>query len=300
MAAYIWWGACIFYFKALENVLPAEVLCHRIFWSAVLLVIILLFQRNIGKTIAVMRNYKNILLLLASAALIAINWFTYIWAIDHNQILQTSLGYFINPLVNVFLGYVFLKERLSRLQKTSVLLAFCGVIIMGLYHLEFPTIALVLAFTFGAYGLLRKMVPVDSISGLTFETCIISPFALAYLFYLNRIDTLSFFHSDMLASILLASAGLISALPLIWFVKATRILTYATIGILMYTWPTMAFFIAIFIFREPFGVVQLIGFTFIWASLGLYSWHLIREEKRHRSDSPTNLINYIESQKESI
>jgi chloramphenicol-sensitive protein RarD len=224
---------------------------------------------------------------MASAALISINWFTYIWAIDHNQILQTSLGYFINPLVNVFLGYIFLKEKLSTLQWVSILLAFCGVIIMGLYFFEIPTIALILAFTFGAYGLLRKIVPVDSISGLAMETCLISPFVIAYLFYLNNMNTLSFIDTDIFTNILLVSAGIISALPLIWFVRATRILTYATIGIMMYTWPTIAFFIAIFIFREPFGLVQLIGFIFIWVSLGLYSWHLI---KRGKTESLGNAL----------
>jgi chloramphenicol-sensitive protein RarD len=261
-------------------VLPTEVLSHRIFWSATVLILILTFQGNIGRAIAAVQNFRYLLLLSASAVLITINWLTYIWAIDHEMLLQTSLGYFINPLVNVFLGYVFLKEKLSGLKWASILLALCGVLIMGLYFFEIPTVALILAFTFGAYGLLRKIVPVDSISGLALETCLISPFALAYFVYLDHTNALSFLHSDILTNFLLASAGLISALPLIWFVKATRILTYATIGILMYVWPTMAFFIAIFIFGEPFHVVQLIGFIFIWVSLGLYTWQLIIEERQ--------------------
>ncbi len=287
LAAYIWWGACIFYFKALEHVLPAEVLSHRIFWSAVLLVIILLSRRHIGRTIKILRNRKNFLLLTGSATLIGINWFTYIWAIDHEQVLQTSLGYFINPLVNVFFGYLFLKERLSRVQKSSILLALCGVIIIGLYFFEIPSIALILAFTFGAYGLLRKIVAVDSISGLAMETCLLSPIALGYLFYLYYKGGLSFTHADILTNILLVSAGLISALPLIWFVRATRMLTYATMGILMYIWPTISFFLAIFVYKEPFGVIQLIGFIFIWSSLGLYSWQLIKTERQNQLKART-------------
>lgn len=282
LAAYIWWGACIFYFKALEHVLPAEVLSHRIFWSAVLLVIILISRRHIGWTITVLRNRRNFLLLTGSAALIGINWFTYIRAIDHEQVLQTSLGYFINPLVNVFLGYVFLRERLTKIQKLSIFLALVGVIIIGLYFFEIPSIALILAFTFGAYGLLRKISAVDSISGLAVETCLLSPIALGYLFYLYYKGGLSFTHSDILTNVLLASAGLISALPLIWFVRATHILTYATMGILMYIWPTISFFLAIFVYKEPFGAIQLIGFIFIWLSLGLYSWQLIKIERQNR------------------
>jgi chloramphenicol-sensitive protein RarD len=151
---------------------------------------------------------------------------------------------------------------------------------MGLYFQEIPAVALILAFTFGVYGLLRKTMPVDSISGLMLETSLIAPFALIYIIYLNYIGALSFLHTNTLTNILLASAGLISALPLIIFVKATRILTYATIGVLMYVWPTMVFIIAIFVFEEPFNLIQLIGFIFIWVSLGLYTWHLIIREKR--------------------
>jgi chloramphenicol-sensitive protein RarD len=202
--------------------------------------------------------------------LVATNWFIFIYAINTNRVLQASLGYFINPLVSVLLGVVFLRERLQALKIMAVLLAAIGTVNLALSYGKFPWISLVLAFSFGFYGLLRKMVRVESVNGLFIETSLIFPLAFCYLFFRGVKGDGAFGVIDWQTTLLLLLAGAITTFPLVWFTCATRRLQYATIGILQYLAPTLQFLLAVFYYKEPFSVTYIITFCFIWAGLGIF------------------------------
>ncbi len=271
IAAYITWGIAPVYFKAVSSVPPLEVLGHRIIWSIVLLTLISFFSRGWQKIFSALRSRQVIIILSATTVLVATNWFIFIWAITNNMVLQASLGYFINPLLSVFLGVVFLRERLNRWGILSVLLALAGVLYLIIRGGEVPYVALLLALTFGFYGLLRKIVKVDAVTGLTVETAILGPVALAYLVYLGYEGTGSFLAVSWKMTLLLVFAGVITTLPLIWFTKAARRLDLITVGFLQYIAPSLNFILAVFIFGEAFTIHHAIAFGCIWVALAIYS-----------------------------
>ena len=270
LSAFIWWGGCVFYFKAITHVSPEEIIAHRVVWSAFLLVGFLFFRGRLQLAIKSMMEPRKIRAIAITTVLISINWFTFIWAIGHDQVLQTSLGYYINPLFNVFLGFVFLRERFQALQLISIVLAVAGVAILWIDYGRVPVVALVLAVTFGFYGLVRKVTDIQGVVGLAGETVILTPIAVAYLFFLFNTESLSFIYTDRITDVLLLSAGIITALPLIWFVNAAQRLRLATIGLMQYIAPSMTFMFAVFVFHEPFGMVELSSFVLIWVALILY------------------------------
>jgi len=266
-AAFVFWGLTPFYFKALSTVLPMETVSHRIIWSTPTLALLLLIINRtfFGKFFNQIKNHGWVL--CASALLLTVNWLTYIYAVVTGRVLEASLGYFINPLVNVALAAVFLKEHLTRIQKTAVLLAAIAVTQEICRFGQFPTLALIMAGTFGTYGLIRKKANIGGSEGLFIETVILLPLAVAYLFYLNRQDSLAFMHQGFMISCLLFSAGLVTALPLVCFISASKKLSYSIIGMMQYIAPTLMGILGYCVYGEDFPPGRLITFSLVWFGL---------------------------------
>ncbi len=271
LTAYLIWGSFPVFFKALEGAAPLEIVCHRIFWSAVFLFILVTIRRQLKKVITTLRSRQTLLTLCGSTLLIATNWLVFIYAVQNGEVLQSSLGYFITPLLSILLGFIFLRERLNRWQLFSVLLALTGVLTLTFHHGQFPWIALILAASFGLYGLLRKVARVESMIGLTVETLLLGPFALAYIIYLTTQQNSSFLAGALHLDLLLPLSGAVTAVPLLLFVGAARRLQLASIGFMQYITPSLHFILAVGLYNEPFSRGHLISFLFIWAGLGVYS-----------------------------
>lgn len=271
LAAYLTWGSFPIFFKALDGAAPLEIVCHRIVWSVVFLFMLVSLRRQLGRVIVALRDRQNLLTLCGSTLLIATNWLVFIYAVQHGEVLQSSLGYFITPLLSVLLGFMFLRERLNRWQLFSVLLALLGVLNLAFHHSQFPWIALVLASSFGLYGLLRKVARVEAMVGLTVETLLLGPFALGYLVYLSMHQDNTFLAGTLRLDLLLPLSGVVTAIPLLLFVGAARRLQLATIGFLQYITPSLHFMLAVGMYNEPFSRGHLVSFLFIWAGLAIYS-----------------------------
>ena len=275
LTAYLIWGSFPVFFKALEGAAPLEIVCHRIFWSVVFLFILVACRRQLGQVGTTLKNRQVLLTLCGSTLLIATNWLVFIYAVQHGEVLQSSLGYFITPLLSILLGFIFLRERLNRWQMFSVLLALIGVLNLTLHHGQFPWIALILAASFGLYGLLRKVAQVEAMVGLTVETLLLGPFALAYIIYLATQQNGSFLTGTLRLDLLLPLSGVVTAIPLLLFVAAARRLQLATIGFLQYLTPSLHFLLAVGLYNEPFSHGHLISFLFIWMGLAIYSGNTI-------------------------
>jgi len=273
IGAYGFWGMVTpLYLKAVAAVPPLEVLSHRVLWSVVMLLVILGVMRGgLRRTTDALRDSSLWPALCASTVLISVNWLVYIWAVQTGQLVEASLGYFINPLVNVVLGYVFFGERLRPAQKVSVTLAAIGVAWMVVVVGRIPWLALALAFSFGFYGLLRKKSPVDSVNGLMIETVVLAPLALGWLAWKSAHGACAFVSGGWAERILLVLAGPVTALPLLFFASAARRLQLVSLGFLQYLAPTFQFLIAVFLFGEPFDSRRAVAFVFIWAALLIFS-----------------------------
>ncbi len=267
--AFVLWGFAPLYFKALPSVTPYEIVAHRVIWSVFTLAIILYWQDKnfIPKVIQGFKDHFRVLFL--AAILLTSNWLVFIYAISVGEILETSLGYYINPLLNVALGAVFLSEHLTRAQKFAVFLALVGVAQEIFRFGQLPFIALFLAISFGTYGLIRKKVDIGGTVGLLIETMLMSPFAIAYLVYLNFQGKLSFTHENLSIDILLLSAGLVTSLPLIFFIGASKKITYSTLGMFQYIGPTLMGVLGYFIYHEGFPPGRLMTFALVWLGLTL-------------------------------
>jgi chloramphenicol-sensitive protein RarD len=270
LSAYIFWGLHPIYWKLLQEVPSVEIVSHRIIWSFVFFVIIVSFRKEWKKLTRKIKDSKNKLIIFLPALLIGSNWALYIWAVNAGFIIETSLGYFICPLITVFLGVVFLHENLRRIQWIAVLIAGTGVLIMSFIYGQFPWISLYLAGTWGTYGLLRKKSPLSSVEGLTLETALLSVPAVIYLVYLTMSNTGSFF-IDLPTSLLLIGSGITSGLPLLVFIVGARMINLSLIGILQYIYPTLIFIVGAFIYGEPLSEAKMIGFMFIWSALIIYT-----------------------------
>jgi chloramphenicol-sensitive protein RarD len=279
LAAYLWWSGAIFWFKAVAHVPASGVVAHRVIWSSVLLIVLLAVTGRLSKAVQTLGNRRTIITLVASSCLIATSWYVFVWAVAHDRVLETSLAYYIAPLINVMLGRIFLRERLSATQIVSVLLALLGIIILGASYGQIPFVSLIMATAFGFYGLLRKKVPVDATTGLAIETMILTPAALTFILYLQHQGQLLFGHLPPQTDLLLVTAGAVTVLPLVWYCSALRKLRYTTMGFMMYIMPSITFLIAVFVFGEPFGTTQLVTFCCIWAALLLYTYDSIRRDR---------------------
>jgi chloramphenicol-sensitive protein RarD len=285
IGAYALWGLLPLYLKLLKGVPAIQILAHRIVWSMLLLVVIVLLLKRVGQIRAAARG-RTLLLLTGSAFLIAVNWLVYIWAVENGHLLEASLGYFINPLVNVGLGVAVLGEKVRRVQWIAILLAAAGVLVTAVSGGGGALwISLTLAVSFGSYGLLRKIVAIDALGGLLVETLILGPFALAVLFVAAGNGNAAFGHDRML-DLLLVLAGAVTAAPLLMFAAAARRMEYGALGLLQYLSPTLQFAQAVLLFGEPLHRVHLLCFGLIWTGLVIYAVDSVRTARRLQPVAP--------------
>ena len=282
IAAFATWGLIPGYWKLLKVVSPPEILAHRFVWTSLFLVAVLSWQRRWPEVKAVIRSRRATLYCLTAGLAIATNWFFFIFAVLINRILETSLGYFMTPLVSVLFGAIFLRERLTRLQLISVLLATSGVLYLTFGYGHFPWIAVTLCTSFGLYGLLRKKSGTAAIPGLFLETIMLAPAAIAYLVFLKASAALLFDRSGWLLSMLLISTGVVTAVPLFWFGYAARYLRLTTLGFLQYLAPTGSFFLGVFLYHEPFTRGHLITFSLIWIALAIFTYEAVTRWRSSR------------------
>jgi len=270
-SAYALWGVFPLYFKSLQEVPPLEILLHRMVWSLAFVALVLGWKRQWAWLGEVLRKPKVVLGFTASALLLAGNWFIYIWAVNNGNVVEASLGYFINPLFNVLLGSLLLHERLRRVQWCAVALAACGVAWLTWQAGHLPWIALMLAATFGLYGLLRKTASLGALEGLALETLVLFPAAFGYLVFLGLQGHNSFAAASTSTQLLLAAAGPITAVPLLLFASGARRIPLSLLGLLQYIGPTIQLLLGVWLYHEPFGGARLAGFALIWGALAVYS-----------------------------
>jgi chloramphenicol-sensitive protein RarD len=269
--AYTLWGILPLYWKLIDTIPAFEILAHRIFWAFIFVGLLLLRNSQWKEVLEAAKNKKNLLLITLAAITVTINWGTYIWSVNSNHIVEASLGYYMNPLIVVFFGVVFLKEKLTVWQGTALGLAAVGVIILTVQYGKVPWISIVLAASFALYGLLKKLTNVGSMISLAIETAIVSPFALIYIAQsqLNGVGALGNVSASQ--TILLICSGAITAIPLLLFGEGAKRIPLATLGFTQYISPTISLILGIFLFHESFTTVHLISFGFIWLSLIIYS-----------------------------
>lgn len=284
-AAYLAWGLSPIYWKLLAGVGAVEILAHRIVWSALLLAVWMAALRRGGEVRAAFRSPRVLATLAATTVLIAVNWGTYIWAVNASRLVEASLGYYVNPLVTVLLALVVLGERLSRARWAALALAGAGVVTLAVEVGRPPWVALVLAFSFAFYSLLRKTVRAEPETGLFVETLLLAPLAAGYLGWLEAAGRGALGHTGTGTFLLLAGAGVVTTVPLVWFTRGARRLPLATVGFLQYLSPTMQFLLGVFVYREPFDSGKLMAFLVIWAALVLFTWDTWRQA-RVTSDRP--------------
>ena len=267
LGAYAAWGVFPIYWKLLQHVPALQLISHRISWSFVLLLAILTLNGSAKTLVRQMADLKTLLTYALASVLIGINWLFYIWAVNAGFIVETSLGYFINPLISVLLGMIFFKERLRPMQWIPVSLAVIGVVYLTISYGRLPWIALILAFSFGLYGLVKKKASLSAANGLTMETGLLFIPALGYLLFSEWNGSGVFTRTGLRADLLMIGTGLVTTLPLLMFASAARRIPLSMVGLLQYLAPTIQFLIGIFIFHEPFSIQQLIGFGLVWLGL---------------------------------
>jgi chloramphenicol-sensitive protein RarD len=267
--AFAWWGLSPLYFKWVSHVAPLEILANRVVWSFFLVSALLWFSYKATGIADILKSRKQLLAMLGSSLLIALNWLTFIWAVSEDKVLEASMGYYINPLVSIFLGMLFLKERLIKVQWIALSMAAVGVAIQVVALGYLPWVTLMLAFTFGFYGLLRKLAPTDAYTGLWFETAMVTPVALGYLLW---IEGGALTTSNLELGKLFLS-GVVTTAPLIWFAIAAKHLPLTTLGFIQYLAPTIALILATQVFGEELNWIKALTFIFIWLALLLLIIH---------------------------
>ncbi|MDK9756398.1 MAG: EamA family transporter RarD [Pseudomonadota bacterium] len=282
VGAYTMWGIAPIYFKSIAEVSPLEILSHRVFWSFFLLAALLHFGRQWRSVRDIIKNKTKMMYLVSTAILVGANWLIFIWAVTSNHMLDASLGYYINPLINVLLGMVFLGERLRKLQWFAVALAACGVLVQLIVFGSVPVVAIALAMSFGFYGLLRKKVSVEAQTGLFIETLVMLPAASIFLFFIASTPTSNMFENPWQLNTLLIAAGVITTLPLLCFTGAATRLKLSTLGFFQYIGPSLMFLLAVLIYGEPFTSDKAITFAFIWGALVVFSFDGLRNNRKSR------------------
>ena len=276
--AFTLWGLLPVYWKMLNEISAEEILANRIIWSCVFLFLVLGARGDYGKIRESLRPVRNRWLLLAASLLVSFNWFTYIWAVNSNYVVQASLGYFINPLVVSLLSITVVKERLNRGQYAALGLAFTGVAIMTARYGQVPWVALILAVSFALYGLIKKYLQMESFMSLALETLLMTPLALAFLLYRALAGTGTMTGLPWGTWVLVCLSGVVTATPLVWFTRSTQLIKFSSVGFLQYIAPTLTLLLGIFLFREEFSPIHLLGFSFIWAALLVYTGATLRQE----------------------
>lgn len=279
--AFLCWGLFPLYFHALQAVPPVQILAHRVLWSLLFLLVVLGVRRQWQWLPAVLGQPRVIASFVASALLLSVNWLMYIWAVNNGHVIEASLGYFINPLVNIMLGYLLLKERLRPVQWLAIALAAAGVAWLTWQAGRAPWIALALAASFGGYGLMRKTAKLGALEGLSFETMLLFPVALAYVLWLGAHGQDAFTGTESNATrLLLVAAGPITAIPLLMFTAGARRIPLSLLGLLQYIAPTMQFLLGVWLFKEAFSQERAVGFAIIWGALALYAAEGLWRQRR--------------------
>ena len=286
LAAYILWGIFPLYFKAIQQVSALQILAHRIAWGFVFTLAVVLVLRQWKEFRASVFNRRTFLIYAGASVVLGINWFTYVWAVITNHVVESSLGYFINPIVSVLLGVIFLRERLRTFQWVAIAMVTAGVVYLTITFGQLPWISLVLAVTFGFYGLLKKIAPLGALHGITLETAVLTIPSLVYLLIVNANGTGTFGHSTPLLDFLLVLSGPVTAIPLLLFATGARRIPLTTIGLLQYIAPTLQFLLGVLVFHEPFDQSRLIGFMIIWLALVLFSVENLLARRRTPSTAP--------------
>jgi chloramphenicol-sensitive protein RarD len=285
LGAYLSWGVLPLYFKALAHVDPFEIVAHRIVWSLLFLAALVTLWRRWPAIRAALAAPRVAITLGVTAVLIAINWLVYIWAVLNDHVLEGSLGYYLNPLVNILLGTLLLKEKLSRPRMAAVALAAAGVAVLAAGAGQGLWISLTLAVSFALYGFLRKVAPVDSLEGLSIETALLAPIALGWILWLQSRGLGSLAAHGMGTDLLLVLAGALTAIPLLLFTAAAKRLPYSTLGFLQYIAPSIQFLLAVFVFGEALTTAHLICFGAIWTALAIFTlegWRLSHKARAAR------------------
>jgi len=283
IGTYLIWGVAPLYWQLLKPASAPEILAHRVIWSVGLLLIIVYFRNLMVEVRSASNDKRKILLLFSASILISINWGVFIWAVNNGHVIETSLGYFINPLVSVALGVFILKEKLSSPQKVSVALTFIAVTFLTLTLGHPPYIALSLAFSFGFYGLVKKILNMNAISSLTLETLLLTPFFLAFLFYLNSKDQLSFVNYDLNHSFWLAIAGVVTVVPLLLFGTAVVRIPLVVLGLVQALGPILQFLLGYFVFNEPMSLARWIGFLIVWLAVTVFSYDAVKTYRENKN-----------------
>ncbi|MFC4620515.1 EamA family transporter RarD [Camelliibacillus cellulosilyticus] len=271
--AYLLWGVLPIYWKLIDGVSAEAILANRIIWSFVFMIFIIFVTRNYSALIADVRELihapSRLVIIISASVIITINWYTFIWAVNHGHVVESSLGYYINPLVSVLLGILFLKEKLSMWQMVSFGLAVIGVLIMTIHAGTFPWISLVLALSFGVYGLLKKIVHLKAMTGLAIETLIMTPIALLYLFLFTNYSSSGYTTPGLI--LLIIGSGIVTAIPLLLFAAGANRISLTMVGFFQYIAPTLMLILGTLLYHEPFNHEDLIAFILIWASLILFT-----------------------------
>nr|MDF9458839.1 EamA family transporter RarD [Bacillus pumilus] len=281
------WGLFPLYWKLMEHISSGEILAHRILWSFVFMCGILLYLKQVRLTMqtvkGLMLDGKALFSLLLSAILISVNWYVYIWAVNHHLMLEASLGYYINPLVSVLLGIIFLKERLNKLQTIAILIAATGVILSTIQYGSFPVVAILLAFSFGFYGLIKKRMSFTSAIGLTIETSLLAPAALVYLLFFLKEPVVTMNPNSFGSLGLLFFAGVFTAVPLLLFSEGAKRIPLYQVGILQYIAPTITLFLGLFVYHEHLSSAKIVTFLCIWVAILLFTTSQLRMKKTANS-----------------
>ena len=274
LGAYVLWGVLPVYWKLLDDVLPFEILSSRFMWSCVFVVLLIIFQGKLPLFLtevkSIFSSFKTGAAMVSAAFVISINWGSFIWAVNNGHIVETSMGYYINPLVSVLFAVLFLRERLNKMQIAAVLCACVGVASMVWSFGKLPWVSLTLAVSFALYGLIKKLLPVSSLTSIMLETLIITPLALMYEYTLWQQGVSFYASGDMQVLCLLAGAGAVTAIPLLLFTAGAKLLPLKIIGFLQYISPTLTLLLGVFVYGEPFTASHLLAFGWIWAALALF------------------------------
>jgi chloramphenicol-sensitive protein RarD len=285
IGAYFIWGFMPLFFKQLSGIPAIEIISHRIIWAVPVLIVIMAFRKQLRECWAAISKWASLRWLLVSAILISVNWLVYVFAVNNGQILAASLGYYLNPLVNILLGTVFLKETLNRTQWIAVAIAFVAVLVLAVGSLSTLWISLTLACSFGVYGLVRKMAPVGAIPGLAIETMLMFPIALTTAYYYTAQTIDLGWGSSVGISTLLVASGVITAIPLLLFAIGARSMPYSIIGFIQYIGPTIQLILAITLYNEVVSGPRAISFALIWGALIIFSWDMWRQLRGQRIEA---------------
>ncbi|WP_373489439.1 EamA family transporter RarD [Blastomonas sp.] len=282
VGAYVLWGFMPLFFKQLAGISPVEIVAHRVIWAVLLIIVILAVRRRLGEYRAALIDTRTRNYMLISTSLIAANWLIYIWAIVNDQILAGSLGYYINPLLNVALGVLFFSERMNRTQIVAIILAACGVLVLASESMSSIWISLSLAGTFGLYGMVRKMAPVGSLPGLACETTLLLPLALGYVWWAGVYDPAPGWGFSTYTDVFLVMGGAATTLPLLLFASAARKMPLSTLGFIQFIGPTIQFALGVFVYNEPFTRAHAICFALIWIAVAIFSVDSVRRSRAAR------------------